>query len=131
MSTPSSHSAADEIVRSLKEAEGGAWSEAELMELTALSRELIRLRRKEFRLVYWTDAAGKTFYPRWQFDSSFQVLSAVEEITLLLGTQDTLRVLTTFLVPWIGEPGVSPLTLIRLGKHAEAVTAVKSLTNEH
>jgi hypothetical protein len=119
-----------EYVQSLKDAEGGAWSTAEFVERAKISRQALQERRDTFAIVYWTDAKGHCHYPKWQFDSDLQVLSHVRMILALLHTHDTLRVLTTFLVPSIGEPGTSALKLIHAGRGAEAVAAVRSREDE-
>jgi hypothetical protein len=123
--------AAAEYVRSLKEAEGGAWSSQEFSERADITRQALQERREAFSMVYWTDAKGHCHYPKWQFDSNLQVHPHVREILGILHTHDTLRVLTTFLVPSIGEPGVSPLQLIQAGKGPKAVSQVRAIANEH
>ena len=122
---------AGEYVQSLKDAEGGAWSTAEFMELAHISRQALQERRANFTIAYWTDAKGHCHYPKWQFDPDRRVLSHVRTILGLLHTHDTLRVLTTFLVPSIGEPGVSALSMIQDGRGDEAVAAVRALEDEH
>jgi hypothetical protein len=119
-----------EYVQSLKEAEGGALSTDEFVERAKISRQALQDRRATFAIVYWTDAKGQCHYPKWQFDSDMQVLPHVRMILALLHTHDTLRVLTTFLVPSIGEPGTSALKLIHAGRGEEAVAAVRSREDE-
>lgn len=128
---PKETAAAAEYVRSLKDAEGGAWSTAEFVDHAGISRQALQERRDSFAIVYWTDAKGHCHYPKWQFDSNLQVRREVREILTLLSTHDTLKVLTTFLVPSIGEPGVSAQHLIQSGKGEEAVEHVRAITNEH
>ncbi len=117
---------ASEYVQALKNGNGGAWSAAEIVERAKISRQALRERRDTFAVVYWTDAKGCCHYPKWQFDADLQVLPPVRAILALLRTHDTVRVLTTFLVPSIGEPGTSPLQLIRAGRGKEAVVAIRS-----
>ena len=118
-------------VRSLKNAEGGAWTSAEFEKITGISREALRQRRNAFTIVYWTDARGHCSYPKWQFDANMQVLPEVREILGLLKTHDTLSVLMTFLVPAVGDAGNSPLHLIQAGRGCEAVDFGRSIVCEH
>jgi hypothetical protein len=101
------------------------------MELAHISRQALQERRANFTITYWTDAKGHCHYPKWQFDPDRRVLPHVRTILGLLHTHDTLRVLTTFLVPSIGEPGVSALSMIQDGRGDEAVAAVRALEDEH
>jgi len=120
-----------QYVKALKEAEGGAWSSAEYEKIAEISRQALKQRRDNFSIVYWTDAKGHCWYPKWQFDRNSQVLPEVRESLELLRTHDTYQVLTTFLVPAVGDGGESPLHLIQSGHGAEAVEFVRALVNEH
>ena len=119
-----------EYVKSLKEAEGGAWSSAEYEKIAEISRQALKQRRDNFSIVYWTDAKGHCWYPKWQFDMNNQVIPEVRQILELLSTHDTYHVLTTFLVPAIGNSGESPLHLIQAGRGADAVEFVRESINE-
>ncbi len=116
--------------KSLKQAEAGALSQTRLMKRIGVSEEELRRRRDSFTIVYWTNSQGRSWYPKWQFDGEFQVLPDVRRILRLLRTHDTLHVLATFLVPAIGDAGVSPLQLIREGRGADAVAFVRSLVDQ-
>jgi hypothetical protein len=101
------------------------------MEIAHISRQALHERRANFTIAYWTDAKGHCHYPKWQFDPDRRVLPHVQTILGLLHTHDTLRVLTTFLVPSIGEPGASVLSMIQDGRGDEAVAAVRAREDEH
>ncbi|MEO6002290.1 MAG: hypothetical protein ABIZ04_21175 [Opitutus sp.] len=128
---PKETAAVAEYVQSLKDAEGGAWSTAEFVQRAGISRQALQERRDSFTIVYWTDAKRHCHYPKWQFDSNLQVNRYVRDILALLSTHDTLKVLTTFLVPSIGEPGVSALRLIQSGQGEKAFEYVRAITDEH
>jgi hypothetical protein len=117
-------------VRSVKEAEGGAWNSQECEELMNLSRSDLKQLRDSFAIVYWTDDRGDCSYPKWQCDTKHRVLEPVREILHLLRTHDTLKVLTTFLVPAVGDAGESPLHLIQEGRSAEAIAFVRGIVEE-
>ena len=119
-----------EYVQGLKAAEGGAWSSAELEEKASISRQALKERRDSFGIVYWTDAKGHSFYPKWQFDANLRVLPEVREILRLMRTTDTTHVLNQFLAPSIGDAGESVLGLIKSGRGAEAVAWVHARMNE-
>lgn len=119
-----------QYLKSLKEAEGGAYTSAEYEQLADITRQALKRRRDSFTVVYWTDAKGYCWYPKWQFDGNNQVLPEVRAILELLHTHDTWHALTTFLVPAVGDIGQSPLDLIRAGRGAEAIAFVRNVANE-
>lgn len=119
-----------QYITSLKQAEGGAYRSTEYEELADISRQALKQRRDSFSIVYWIDAKGHCWYPKWQFDGNNQVLPEIRQILQLLHTHDTLHVLSTFLVPAVGDAGESPLHLIRKGCGAVAVEFVGTSVNE-
>jgi len=115
-----------EFIRALKEAEGGAYSGAELGEHLQTSRQSLGGRRGAHTIIYWTDTRGQAFYPKWQFDEEFKVVSGIGTIVKLLNTDDTLHVLATFLVPAAALNDQTVLQLIRENRIEQAIQHVES-----
>jgi len=122
--------AARQYIKSLKDAEGGAYTSAEYEQLAGIVRRALKERRDHFAIAYWTDVKGGYRYPKWQFDANHQVRPEVREILKLLRTHDTWHVLATFLVPAMGDSGESPLHAIRAGRGGEAIAFVRRMVNE-
>lgn len=118
---------AGDWVQRLKAAKGGAYSSAELERHLNVTRQALADRRSSFSIVYWTDPHGRCWYPKWQFDHELKVLPAVKEVLKALRSEDTVKVLATFLVPASGLGDRSVLDLILSGQTDEALSHVHSL----
>ena len=117
------------IVAEFKNAEGGAWSGAELQQKFDLSAAVLHRRRKEHRIVYWRDAQHDYFYPRWQFTETGALLPGIQEILQKFRSQDEWRVMRYFLSARKQLGDRRPLDLVRAGEldtvlnHAQAHAA--------
>jgi hypothetical protein len=110
------------IVASLQQAEGGAYSSAQLGEQFNLSAAVLYRRRNEHRIVYWRDPKNSYFYPRWQFNEAGALLPGIQEILQDFKSQDEWRIMRYFLGPRKQLGNRRPLDLIRAGE-IEAVLA--------
>jgi len=110
------------IVASMQQAEGGAYSSAQLGELLNLSAAVLHRRRNEHRIVYWRDPKNAYFYPRWQFNEAGALLTGIQEILQTFNSQDEWRIMRYFLGSRHQLGGRRPLDLIRAGE-IEAVLA--------
>lgn len=118
-----------EYVRELKASSGGAYSTAELVEMTGLTRQGLAVRRDKFQIVYWTDPKGHCFYPKWQFDAEMKILPGVQQVLGLLKSHDTLHVLMKFLVP-SSPQGKSIQGLIAHGESEKALSLIENSLKE-
>jgi hypothetical protein len=113
--------AGQRIVAELQQAEGGAYSGAELRGKWDLTSAVLHRRRKEHRIVYWRDSKHDFFYPQWQFTEVGALLPGIQESLQLFNSEDEWRVMGYFLGPRQQLGGQRPLDLLRQGKVKEAV----------
>jgi hypothetical protein len=110
-----------EAVRQLQTMEGGAWRTSELHSLFSISSAVLHRRRTEFRIIFWRDAKGDFFYPKWQFTPTGAVLMGIEEILQIFRSTDEWGVVSYFLSPRKSLRNKRPLDLLREGRAAEAI----------
>lgn len=104
------------IVASMQQAEGGAYSSAQLGERFNLSAAVLHRRRGEHRIIYWRDPRNSYFYPCWQFNEAGALLPGIQEILQTFNSQDEWRIMRYFLGARQQLGGHRPLDLIRAGK---------------
>jgi hypothetical protein len=119
------------IVASLKNAEGGAFSAAELAKQFQLSAAVLHRRRNEHRIIYWRDARHSFFYPRWQFNEAGALLPGIQKILQIFKSQDEWRIMRYFLGARKQLGGQRPLNLLRAGKHDVVVAHAKTHAEEN
>jgi hypothetical protein len=116
-------------VEEMRQAEGGAWTGAELEGRFGLSSATLHRRRKEHRIVYWRDAKHDFHYPKWQFTAPGALLPGVQEVLQLFRSEDEWRVMSYFLGKRQQLGDRRPLDLLRAGEK-EAVLAHAKLHAE-
>jgi hypothetical protein len=122
LAIPDPHKAGESIVASLQNAEGGAYTAAELPQQWQLSTAVLHRRRTEFRIIYWRDAKHAFHYPRWQFNEAGALLPGIQEVLQMFKSRDEWRVMRYFLGARKQLDERRPLDLLRAGK-IEAVLA--------
>lgn len=102
-----------DLVRQMQQAEGGAWTGAELAACFGLAPATLHRRRAEHRILFWRDAKEAFHYPKWQFTPTGALLPGVQEVLQTLRSSDEWRVMRYFLVPRQQLGGQTPLALLR------------------
>jgi hypothetical protein len=108
-------------------AEGGAWTQSELLR-RGYTRATLAKARKDFAIIAWSDRFGGLHYPRWQFDERFQVIPAIAEILSILRSRDELYVMGQFLSRYPSRKSL--LELIRSGRGKKAVDLARARREE-
>lgn len=109
------------LVRQMQQAEGGAWTGAQLRSHFGLSAATLHRRRAEHRILYWRDAQGAFLYPKWQFNSVGALLLGVQKVLQTFRSADEWRLMRYFLAPRQQLDGQSPLALLRHGEKDRVV----------
>ena len=104
------------VVAQLKEAEGGAWTGAELKANFGLTAANLYKRRAEHRIVWWKDAKNQFHYPKWQFNDAGALLPGIREVLQTFRSADEWRVMRYFLAPRHRLNDRKPLDLLREGE---------------
>jgi hypothetical protein len=108
--------AGERIVAELQNADGGAWSGADLKSRWGLTAAVLHRRRKERRIVCWRDPRHNFFYPQWQFTEAGALLPGIQEILQIFNSDDEWRIMRYFLGPRKQLAGRRPLDLLRSGE---------------
>jgi hypothetical protein len=119
------------LVLEMKQAEGGAWTGAELESHFGLSPATLHKRRSEFRIVWWKDAKSQFHYPQWQFDPGGALLGGVQEVLQTFRSADQWRVMRYFLTPWHQLGDRRPLDWLREGQVEKVVAHAKAHGEEN
>lgn len=123
--------AGQKAVAQLQEAEGGAWTGAELEHHYDLSPANLHKRRAEQRIVWWKDAKNQFHYPKWQFNDAGALLPGVQEVLQTFRSLDEWRVMRYFLGPRNQLADRTPLDLLRAGEVEKVVTHAKVHAEEN
>lgn len=105
-----------QAARQMQQAEGGAWTGADLEARFGLTAATLRKRRKEHRIVWWKDARSQFHYPRWQFNDVGTLIPGIQEVLQIFRSADEWRVMRYFLGPRDQLANRSPLDLLRGGE---------------
>ena len=101
------------LVRQMQQAEGGAWTGAELQARFELTPATLHRRRSEHRIVFWRDAKEAFHYPKWQFTPTGALLRGMQEVLQTFRSADEWRVMRYFLTPRKQLENQSPLALLQ------------------
>lgn len=104
------------LVRQMQQAEGGAWTGAELGARFRLTAATLHRRRTEHRILFWRDAQEAFHYPKWQFTPAGALLPGVQDVLQTFRSADEWRLMRYFLAPRKQLTDQTPLTLLRQGK---------------
>lgn len=125
------YAAGERLAEKLKEAEGGAWTGADLLARFNLSPAVLHRRRKEHRIVYWRDAQHEFHYPQWQFTPAGALLPGVQEVLQVFRSDDEWRLMSYFL----GKRGQlgdrRPLDLLRNGEKEKVLNHARVHAEEN
>ncbi len=66
--------------------------------------------------MYWRNAKGAFFYPRWQFTATGALLPGIQDLLQLFASRDEWRIMRYFLSPRVQLGNQRPLDLIRSGE---------------
>lgn len=113
--------AGERLVEELREAEGGAWTGAELQAQFALTPAVLHRRRKEYRILSWRDAQHAFHYPRWQFTGNGALLPGMQEVLQTFRSDDEWRLMAYFLGPRRQLGDARPLDLLRAGEQEKVL----------
>jgi hypothetical protein len=131
LATFSPRSAGERIVAEMQVAEGGAWSDPEYRQKFDLSPPVLCRRRKEHRIVFWRNAKGDYFYPRWQFTETGALLPGIQEVLQTFRSQDEWRVMRYFLGARKQLNDRRPLDLLRAGEIDRAIAHARDHAAEN
>jgi hypothetical protein len=120
-----------QMVEKMKEAEGGAWSGAELRQQFVLSPQTLHRRRKEHRIIFWRDAQHGFHYPKWQFTPTGALIKGIDKVLDTFKSSDEWRIMRYFLVPRHQLEERSPLDLLRGGEVEKVVAHAKAHGEEN
>ena len=122
---------AEQIITELQNAEGGAWSGAELRKKFGLGLADLRRRRAEYRIVYWRKGKRAIRYPRWQFTATGIVLPGIQEVLETFHSRDEWRIMRYLLGRRCQLGGLRPLNLLRAGKIERLLAHARSHADEN
>ena len=125
------YDAGRKAVAQMQDAEGGAWTGAELEENYGLSPANLHRRRAEHRIVWWRDAKNQFHYPKWQFNHAGALLPGVQEVLQTFRSPDEWRVMRYFLAPRHQLDDRMPLDLLRAGKVDKVIAHAKAHGEEN
>lgn len=109
------------LVRQMQQAEGGAWTGAELHARFELTPATLHRRRSEHRIVFWRDAKENFHYPKWQLTPTGALLPGVQEVVQTFRSADEWRVMRYFLTPRKQLENQSPLALLQRGEQDKVI----------
>lgn len=110
------------LARQMQQAEGGAWTGAELGTRFGLTPAALHRRRTEHRVLFWRDAKEAFHYPKWQFTLAGASLPGMQEVLQTFRSSDEWRLMRYFLAPRQQLENQMPLSLLRKGE-ADRVVA--------
>ena len=120
-----------QAVLQMQNAEGGAWTGAELEARFGLTPANLHKRRAEFRIVSWKDAKNQFHYPKWQFNPAGVLLPGVQEVLQIFRSSDDWRVMRYFLAPRHQLGDRTALDLLRSGDGDKVVAHAKAHAEEN
>lgn len=118
-------------IRELQNAEGGAWTGAELLREYGLTPATLHKRRMNHLIVWWRDALNHFHYPKWQFQEGGVLLVGIKDVLKIFKSTDQWRVMRYFLTPKHHLQDQTPLALLRAGKAAQVVSHAKLHAKEN
>ena len=101
------------LVRQMQQAEGGAWTGAELRARFGLTPATLHRRRADHRILFWRDAQETFHYPKWQFTLAGAALPGVQEVLQTFCSSDEWRLMRYFLAPRKQLGDQTPLSLLQ------------------
>ena len=104
------------LVRQMQQAEGGAWTGAELSTRFGLTAATLHRRRAEHRILFWRDAKESFYYPKWQFTPTGASLPGMPEVLQTFHSSDEWRLMRYFLAPRKQLDDQTPLALLQKGE---------------
>lgn len=120
-----------ELAVQMQQAEGGAWTGAELEKLFGLTPATLHRRRKEHRIVFWRDPLHEFHYPKWQFTPAGALLCGIQEVLAAFASPDEWRIMRYFLGPRHLFGGRRALDLLRAGEVGKVLAHAKAHAEEN
>jgi hypothetical protein len=119
------------LAAQMQDAEGGAWTGAELLRTFKLTSANLHKRRSEYRMIAWRDATHQFHYPKWQFTQAGALLPGVQSVLQIFRSSDEWRVMRYFLTAWRQLEDQRPLDLLRAGEVDRVVAHAKANGEEN
>jgi len=111
-------------VEILKAADGGAFTEADILKKGITSVEIQEL-CKAGAIVVWRDNENKEHFPKWQFTEQFKVMPGIQKALDIFKSTDQWRIMAYFLGRRVSLGNKTPLKMLQMGledqmlKHAQ------------
>jgi hypothetical protein len=81
-------------------------------------------------VVFWQDAKGDFFYPKWQFEPNGRMNNHILAVLKILDSEDAWGVMAYFLQPKVSLDARTPLEVIRSGQGERVIEHARDASEQ-